>query len=509
MVKDAQSHADEDKKRREEIEVEEPRGQPDLLHREDARGEPREAARRPTSAAAEQALEAARKAVGGRRARSAIEKALRGADPGLAPAGRVALQGGRRGRAGRRASGARGRSGGRGQGRRRRDRRRGGGQEVGRADQDGAGSLRGARRAAGGQPRRSCAAPTSGARASSTPHLNPGDPGRPSASGTVAAAFEVLSDPQRRAAYDRGERAEAARACRAEGALRRLRLLGRGAGRARRASARSSTASCERRETGAERAARGGPRAGARASPSRSRSTAPRAGCTSCGTSRAPACAGAGEVAFGPVPCRALPRHGPGAGQPRPHDLLAALRRLRRAGRAQRARLRALPRRGRAVPGASGSTCGSRRGSASGSRVRLPGCGNAGPPRRAARRLRACAIEVEPHPVFRREGDDLHCDVARDMVEAALGGHVEVLTPDGPVTIELPAGTQNGQRFRLRKRGMPELGDGGRGDLYVEARVVVPAVTDDARPRAAARVRAAHPRAARGPAGRAGPAERA
>ena len=60
-----------------------------------------------------------------------------------------------------------------------------------------------------------------------------------------------------------------------------------------------------------------------------------------------------------------------------------------------------------------------------------------------------------------------------------MGGHVEVPTPDGPVTIEVPAGTQNGQRFRLRKRGVPRPADGGRGDLWVEARVVIPAVTDD------------------------------
>jgi molecular chaperone DnaJ len=57
---------------------------------------------------------------------------------------------------------------------------------------------------------------------------------------------------------------------------------------------------------------------------------------------------------------------------------------------------------------------------------------------------------------------------------------VEVPTPDGPVNIEIPAGTQTGQRFRLRKRGVPKLGEKGRGDLYAETRVVVPAVTDDA-----------------------------
>jgi molecular chaperone DnaJ len=65
------------------------------------------------------------------------------------------------------------------------------------------------------------------------------------------------------------------------------------------------------------------------------------------------------------------------------------------------------------------------------------------------------------------------------VTEAALGAHIEVPTPDGPMTIEIPAGTQTGQRFRLRKRGLPLPGEGERGDLYVEARVVVPTVTDD------------------------------
>jgi DnaJ-class molecular chaperone len=60
-----------------------------------------------------------------------------------------------------------------------------------------------------------------------------------------------------------------------------------------------------------------------------------------------------------------------------------------------------------------------------------------------------------------------------------MGGHVEVTTPDGPVTIEVPAGTQNGQRFRLRKRGVPRLGEDERGDLWVEVQIVIPAVTGD------------------------------
>src|SRR5262249_56465372 len=110
--------------------------------------------------------------------------------------------------------------------------------------------------------------------------------------------------------------------------------------------------------------------------------------------------------------------------------------------------------------------------------VRLPGCGNAGR-RGAAAGDFVLAVQVDAHPDFRREGEDLFGRVRVSMAEAALGADVEVRTPEGPVTIEVPAGTQNGQRFRLRKRGMPRLGEKGRGDLYVEARVVIPAVTDD------------------------------
>ncbi len=117
-------------------------------------------------------------------------------------------------------------------------------------------------------------------------------------------------------------------------------------------------------------------------------------------------------------------------------------------------------------------------GAGNGSRVSLPGLGNAGrgdgPPGDLT-----LVIEVEPHPQFRRDGDDLHCVVPVTFQEAAGGGHIDVTTPHGTVTIEIPAGTQNGQRFRLRKRGAPCLGGKGRGDLYVETRVVVPTVTDE------------------------------
>jgi molecular chaperone DnaJ len=121
-------------------------------------------------------------------------------------------------------------------------------------------------------------------------------------------------------------------------------------------------------------------------------------------------------------------------------------------------------------------------GVSDGSQVRLPGWGNAGR-RGGLPGAFVLSVAVDPHPVFRREGDDLFCEVPVTIAEAALGAHVDVPTLEGPVAIGLPPGTQNGQRFRLRKRGMPRLeetgGEPARGDLYAEIRVWVPAVTDD------------------------------
>ena len=118
-------------------------------------------------------------------------------------------------------------------------------------------------------------------------------------------------------------------------------------------------------------------------------------------------------------------------------------------------------------------------GAGDGTRIHLAGLGNAG--RRGGRAGDFhLVVRVEPHPRYGRQGDDLFCEVPVSMTDAALGAHVEVPTPDGPVTIEIPAGTQTGQKFRLRKRGMPRLDGSGRGDLYAFARVWVPAVRDDA-----------------------------
>jgi molecular chaperone DnaJ len=81
--------------------------------------------------------------------------------------------------------------------------------------------------------------------------------------------------------------------------------------------------------------------------------------------------------------------------------------------------------------------------------------------------------------VFRREGDDLHIVVPIAVHEAALGAKLEVPSIDGRARLRVPPGTQSGQKFRLRERGVPSARDGRRGDLVVEVRLVLPRVLDE------------------------------
>lgn len=84
------------------------------------------------------------------------------------------------------------------------------------------------------------------------------------------------------------------------------------------------------------------------------------------------------------------------------------------------------------------------------------------------------AINVAPHEVFRRAGDDLACEVRVPMTVAALGGSVDLPTLDGPEPIDIEPGTQSGQVVRLRGRGMPRLGGRGRGELVGLLKVETP-----------------------------------
>lgn len=82
-------------------------------------------------------------------------------------------------------------------------------------------------------------------------------------------------------------------------------------------------------------------------------------------------------------------------------------------------------------------------------------------------------VRVIPHPRYRIVGDDLETDLSLSPWQAVLGDEVTTETPDGPVTIKVPGGTQSGHRLRLRGRGLPRR-DGTRGDLHAIVRIVIP-----------------------------------
>ena len=88
-------------------------------------------------------------------------------------------------------------------------------------------------------------------------------------------------------------------------------------------------------------------------------------------------------------------------------------------------------------------------------------------------------VRVRPHPVFTRKGADLERDLPITLAEALLGGEVPVTTLKGKVLLRIPAGTQNGHRFRLKGQGMPRLKGEDDGDLYARARVVLPPRLDE------------------------------
>lgn len=83
-------------------------------------------------------------------------------------------------------------------------------------------------------------------------------------------------------------------------------------------------------------------------------------------------------------------------------------------------------------------------------------------------------IDVQEHPIFKREAEHLFCTVPISFAKAALGDEIEIPTPKGKSTIKIPAGTQPGQTFRLKGKGAPRLDGRGVGDLYIETQVEIP-----------------------------------
>lgn len=108
-----------------------------------------------------------------------------------------------------------------------------------------------------------------------------------------------------------------------------------------------------------------------------------------------------------------------------------------------------------------------------GSQIRISGEGEAGVRGGPAGDLYV-VLRVKPHAHLARHEHDVVFELRVNMVQAALGDRIEIPTLDGAVEIAIPAGTQNGQSFRLAGRGMPDVRGGRRGDQYVVVQVVVP-----------------------------------
>jgi molecular chaperone DnaJ len=117
-------------------------------------------------------------------------------------------------------------------------------------------------------------------------------------------------------------------------------------------------------------------------------------------------------------------------------------------------------------------------GVASGSRLRVAGKGNAGVAGGPSGDL-YITIRVQEHPFFKREGDNIHIHVPLTVSEAGLGAKIEVPTIDGRALLKIPQGTQNGQKFRLREKGVFNARKNSRGDEIVETVLQAPKVQDE------------------------------
>ena len=83
-------------------------------------------------------------------------------------------------------------------------------------------------------------------------------------------------------------------------------------------------------------------------------------------------------------------------------------------------------------------------------------------------------VQVQEHDFFRREGDDLYCEVAVNFSTLALGGDIKVPSVDGEEPLRIPTGTDAGTVFRIRGKGVPNVSGRGRGDLHVLVQAKTP-----------------------------------
>jgi molecular chaperone DnaJ len=112
-------------------------------------------------------------------------------------------------------------------------------------------------------------------------------------------------------------------------------------------------------------------------------------------------------------------------------------------------------------------------GVAAGYRHKLKGEGNRAQPGKPAGPL-IVSVTVKEHDFFKRDGDDLICQVPISFALAALGGEIDVKTLDGHALLRVPAGVQPNTVLRMRSRGAPRAFLGGRGDQLVELSIMVP-----------------------------------
>ncbi|MGH9662352.1 MAG: molecular chaperone DnaJ [Bryobacteraceae bacterium] len=117
-------------------------------------------------------------------------------------------------------------------------------------------------------------------------------------------------------------------------------------------------------------------------------------------------------------------------------------------------------------------------GAQNGSRLRVAGKGSAGSMGMPPGDL-YITTRVAPHPLFHRDGDDIHLKVPVSVTEAGLGTKIEVPTVEGKALLKIPPGTQNGQKFRLREKGVLNARKARRGDQIIEVSLVAPNVADE------------------------------
>ena len=109
-----------------------------------------------------------------------------------------------------------------------------------------------------------------------------------------------------------------------------------------------------------------------------------------------------------------------------------------------------------------------------GTRLKLAGEGEPAPVQGGAPGDLYVVVQVREHPVFTREDTEILCELPISFTQAALGASVDVPTLDGPAKLKIPVGTQSGKVFRLKGKGVPALAGGGRGDEHVRVLVETP-----------------------------------